>query len=739
MKQHVLLLSFTSLLVWDAALANSENEEMSTILVTAPRSVQVFSALPEAAIVAALPGTTPVKLLSALPGASYTGSEDLGGYEWGNDISIRGFSAGQIGWMLDDIPLGSTHFWHNNGLDMHRAVSSENIRNLSLLTGGGLQKMASVSALGAGVSATTVSPARDSRLLARLTGGSHNTWRGFFRADTGTVQSGGRGYLSLSSQTSDKWKGMGAPGQQPFAIFNRDDGNAVTGAEGRWGSYHDQWNLKWVQPLGPHQLTFWADVSDKRENDYADLLLKDYWQYGRDLDNWTDWQDALSGDETVLFGSGASWRYDTLFAATLKLRMGEDAWLSVTPYRHDDKGNGDWHLPFITAGAVTDMKFRRSKLDLERQGVNLRMSRKLGGHDVNAGIWWETSRFDRRRYNYDLFDWTNAPDANLDSIDRVLMDRRYDINILQAHVQDRIVLPDIRWQLTLGAKSMRVVSDFQDRLGVYANNRLVTEGAFLPHAGLSFRPGDGDEMFLDYASHINAKPITVFTQSVFDNSFKAERSDSVELGWRRSGLEHRFGASVYNTYYRNRLLQIANCSLLGTCPSVLANVGAVVSRGVEAQWKWRLPSNWLWTGVVSYNDAHYRNDYVSNGVTVPTKGKRVVNAPEWLANGELRREWGDWYFAADFQHTGSRSASYSGDLKIPGFTLWGLSAGYETQGGLAGAARSGVSIQLRNMFDADYVATLGASGFYADDADGSSTYVQVGAPRGIYITVHAEY
>jgi len=124
---------------------------------------------------------------------------------------------------------------------------------------------------------------------------------------------------------------------------------------------------------------------------------------------------------------------------------------------------------------------------------------------------------------------------------------------------------------------------------------------------------------------------------------------------------------------------------------------------------------------------------------VRTKGQRVINAPDWLFNSELRRNWGDWHIATDVQYTGQRSASYTGDLQVSGFTLWGLGAGYETKGGPAGAVRSGVRLQIRNLFDAEYIATLGSSGFYANDADGRKTYIQVGAPRGIYMTVHAEY
>jgi iron complex outermembrane receptor protein len=135
----------------------------------------------------------------------------------------------------------------------------------------------------------------------------------------------------------------------------------------------------------------------------------------------------------------------------------------------------------------------------------------------------------------------------------------------------------------------------------------------------------------------------------------------------------------------------------------------------------------------------YRDDYVANGVLVATAGKRVVNAPDTLLFTELRHARGNWWAALEAQHSSRRAASYTNDLMIPGVTLWHLAGGWKWQGGPWGARQSGVQWQVRNVFDKDYIASIGASGYFPSDPNGTRTYVQAGAPRGAYLTVFAEY
>ncbi len=689
-------------------------------------------------IAEAIPGASAFRLMARFPGTNPTGADRFGTYEWGNDLSLRGFTAGQVGWMLDGIPLGSTHYWYNMGLDLHRAIASDDLGALTLMPGSASGNVASYSALGGAFLAQSRDPARATGAAGSLMIGEDRAVRLHLRGESGELASGGRGFVSLSSLTSNKWKGMGDPGQNPLALFNRDGGDAVTAAGARWGNYHDQVTAKWVQPLGRHSLTLFGSYSDKRENDYADLTLPILNARGYRYDNYQSWPAALQSDE-VAFGSAASWRRDTLLAATLNLDAG--ARWTVTPYWHSGKGNGDWHMPTTDDdGRVILMQFRRSKMDTERKGVNSAVEAELGAHRLTAGLWWEDGHFDRRRYLYPLYNWQTGPQVDLATVDATLLDRHYRTTVWQGWARDTYTLRD-DWSLISGFKTTRITTDFRDELGVYATRSLQTRGDFLPEFGAVWRQKGGSELFAHFSENVTARPLTVFTQRVYDDSFRPERSRTVEAGWRHNGARLTAMLSVYLIDYRNRLLQIANCSLMGTCPSQLENVGSVASRGVEATWRYQIDRSWRWLGAINIGDAHYRQDYLSGGSLVPTQGKQVVNSPAQTAFTELRREgyneFGKWHLGAAVNFTGHRYATYTNDYRIPSYTLWSFSGGIEApQCGIG--KHCGVQWRIENAFNRQAITTLGSAGYYAYDPDRSQTYFQVGAPRGAYVTFFAE-
>ncbi|MBS4095787.1 MAG: TonB-dependent receptor [Sulfuricella sp.] len=711
---------------------------MAPVTVVGSREVRDLTAVEGAALREAAPGSGPLKLLDRLPGVMWTGADNLGNYEWTNDLSVRGFSLNQIGFTLDDIPLGSTHFWYYNGIDPNRAIAPENLVRITLKPGSGSPEAASYNALGATVQLSSGEPEKEFGVRARQSFGEYRNLRTYARLDTGELASGATGYLSVSGTVADKWKGMGNPGQQPFALFSRDAGEAITGAGGRWGSYHDQLNLKLTQPLGEHKLTLYYAYSDKRENDYADLTLPVYRTAGRNFDNYSDWRAALTDvNEDAYYGSAMSYRRDHLAALTGEFRLADRTTLKLTPYFQHDWGYGDWHMPSSDNGLMTDMQYRRSAVQSDRSGVNSSLVSQHGAHRLNLGLWFEESRFTRRRYLYDLVDWRVAPDVDLSSPATTLLDRIYDTRATQFHARDDILLGE-KWLVSLGAKASRVESHFEDRLGVYATNNLVSQSAFLPQLGVNYLADATNEYFAYYAENIGAVPITVFTTKVFNPDVKPERTRTLEGGWRysRDGLNASLAAYVID--YRDRLLQINNCSLLGTCPSLVANVGAVRKSGIEGTAQWRFEKNWTAFTSLSYSDSRYRDDYQSQGKTVATAGKVTVNSPEWLAAWELRWQNSGWFTALKGKYVGSRYASYTDDLSVPSFTLWSMVAGYECKSCL-GLRNFRAQFNLENLTDRDYIATIGQSGFSANEPSGANTYVQVGAPRMGFFSVAGQY
>ena len=83
------------------------------------------------------PGTSPLKAIEKLPNVNFQSADAYGSYEWSTRISIRGFNQNQLGFTLDDVPLGDMSYGNHNGLHISRAISSENIGLIRVSQGSG--------------------------------------------------------------------------------------------------------------------------------------------------------------------------------------------------------------------------------------------------------------------------------------------------------------------------------------------------------------------------------------------------------------------------------------------------------------------------------------------------------------------------------------------------------------------------------------------------------------------------
>ena len=506
MKPRCLAVGLASLAMWLLSSdAGAETVgELAPVIVLGQRDIRDLSSVSGRALREAPAGTSPLKLLNQLPGVAWTGSDNLGAYEWGNGLSVRGFGLNQIGFMLDDIPLGSTHFWYSTGIDPNRAIIAENLVHMALTPGSGTLEVPSNNALGATIRLSSGTPQEEFGLRFKQSVGSYGNNRSFVRLDSGELASGLNGYVSVASSVADKWKGMGSAGQQAFGIFSRDAGEAVTGAGARWGSYHDQLNVKVTRAVGEHSFALFYAYSDKRENDYADLALPVLQARGYQFDNYTAWKDALlDTDEAAYFGSSMSYRRDHLAALTGQFHLGSHAKLKLTPYVQREWGYGDWHLPSSSDGVMTNMQYRRSQVRSDRNGINANLSIEAGQHEFDFGLWLEQSRYARQRYVYDLADWRSSPTVNLDAPVASLMNRNYDTNTAQFFARDQILL-DEKWLLSVGAKVSYLHADFTELQGLFPANSLSSRSSFSPQIGLSYQHTPGNEFFGYYAENVGA-------------------------------------------------------------------------------------------------------------------------------------------------------------------------------------------------------------------------------------------
>ncbi|MCB1554663.1 MAG: TonB-dependent receptor, partial [Xanthomonadales bacterium] len=672
------------------------------------------------------PGSSPLRLLEQSPGVHLTSADPWASYEWSTRLSLRGFAQTQLGFTLDGIPLGDMSYANHSGLHLSRALIAENLAFLELAQGSAALDTPAAHALGGTVAAFTRGPTEAFGIHAAQSVGSDGLRRSFARIDSGTL---GPWQFALSGadHTTDKWKGWGEQNLRQFNGFLR-------------GSF------------GALELSGYVATARRRDTDYMDFSLDSQRRLGWDWDYYApDWARAIAAAEGQFSGGvetlddayylGRGLRDDDLGYLSLDWDGGEAWSLHLTGYAHRNEGQGHWTTPYTPSPDVP-ISLRTTEYDIDRSGLLPQGQFALGTHELSVGGWLEHNTHDLRRNFYHLLrsEPPNAARFYRDP-DQAVFAQRFHVSTREIYLSDRWTLDD-RWALEWGAKASDVRIRAKSLLGNRAAGVLRTRDHFQPQISLRRRIGADQEAFVAANQRTAALrpgidgPFST-TQEAFDafaGSLRAEQSRLIEAGWRRRGPQGELALAAYRIDFDDRLLGIARCSGIVGCPFGFANVGSVVSQGVEGVWRRQIGAALSLRASLSYNDARYRDDYLDGTTLVPTRGKRVVDAPRWLASTQLEWRRNDWRAGLRARHHGDRAITYSNDAEVAGVTLVDLDLAYDASRWLR-RGRLEFRAQLNNVFDRRYFATVGSNGFVAFDPDGQHYTLLRGAPRQFFVSV----
>ena len=704
-------------------------------------------------------GTTALKVLEKLPGVNVQSSDPWGQYEWANRVTIRGFQTQQIGQTFDGLPLGDMSYGNFNGLGIGRAVDPENLAAAGVAQGSGAIGTASANNLGGVIEYASDAPKAAQSFTLRQTVGAAHTYRTTGRYDTGMHTGDDRaagGYFSVTRQDNDKWKGGGSPASPQNS-----------GLSGRRGLFRDgqtwqeQVNAKSVAFLGAHKLTGFYSFSNRSEADYVDYSLARWNTSGRSWDQFSEWSQAKQFATTAGQEDEAYWqsslgaRRDHLAYLRGEFSLNEQTTLSVQPYLHRNKGNGDWTAPSYGASWSPDpLYFRQTQYADDRRGTTGKITTRVAGNALEAGLWYEDNGTSIRRPAWRLTAWQSGPEVNFANLIRLNFDRNADIKTSMAYVQNTNLLIDDRLKLTYGAKYLSVDANFHSNGNTLSapsfgdpgrpDFQVTTRGSFLPQAGAVVLLNGSEQLFANYSENINQYPLSpqtgVYNLSpagfdYFKANTKAERASSVDLGVRTRRNQVEASLSTYYVNYRNRLVGIANCQLTAFCASVFANVGTVTTKGLEGLLVWQLLPGFSWNSSASYNSSTINEDYSTGTATgatvVPSKGKDAVDAPRLIANTALRYDDSRWTASIGARHVDKRYFTILNDLAVPAYTVADAGLGYHLKD--FGRARE-LTLQLNvsNLFDASYLGPIGTGGF---TVSGDNQTLQAGARRLAFVTV----
>ena len=676
-------------------------------------------------------GTSPLKALEKLPGVHFESSDPWGSYEWSTRFSIRGFNQNQLGFTLDDVPLGDMSYGNNNGLHISRAIAPENIAVTTVAQGSGALGTASTSNLGGTVQFTSSDPLENAHVSGGQTVGSSDTTRTFLRLDTGNIGANTKAYISLSHNSTDKWKGWGEQKQ-------------------------DQFNSKIVHKLGEGSaVSAFFNMSRRDETDYADLSLDSQKRLGWGWDNYApDWQRAVNAAYGIFTGGvtsvddayylGRGLRNDELGGVTANLKLTDSLRLKSTLYSHHNEGQGHWYTPYTASSATVPISIRTSEYGIRREGLNSSLTYLAGQHTVSGGVWLEYSVHDLARRYYAITGPTDS-DYFLSNPMSTAFQQRFTTITRQLFLQDSVSMMDDRLTVAFGVKSPNVSIDSVSQVGTRAAGSLHSKGV-LPQISMNYALTPRDDLFASYSENMRAfqpgisGPFSA-SQTAFDATaagLKSEESKTFDIGVRTKRDNVQASLALYDVEFSNRLLNIAQCAAIVGCASSFANVGKVSSRGAEAAVLWLPAKHLSWLNTLTLNESKYQSDYVDGTTVVNTAGKSVVDAPKVMFGTELGYEENGYFARVSGKYTDKRYISYTNDSQVPSYWVWNLGMGYN-QKKLSVIKDFRVQLNVTNILDNKYFSTVGTGGFVASDPAGQNYTLQEGAPRQIFLSVSGKY
>lgn len=693
-------------------------------------------------------GTSPQKLLNRIPGVNVQSNDAFGANEESQQITLRGFGTTQLGYTLDGLPLGNNAYGNFNGLNISRALISENFGGAELAVGIGNVGTASTSNLGGTVQYFSDDPATEFGGRVSQTFGTDNNRRSYLRVDSGE-HNGFSAYVSGINAEADMWA-------KPYSPTSTR-----------------QFNGKAMWQNEAIKLTAFADTSRTSQADYTVLSKNGLsrglgWDWNLYAPNWNralaaaycapatynkakcSFSGGVDNIDDAYFQSRAL-RKDDLYYVAGDFTFSDSLSGRAQVYHHKNEGQGHWWSPGQKSNPGTPQELpisiRSTNYYIDRTGGLASLSWAVAGHQLEAGLWYEHNDHDIERNFY----WIDGPindDKYLRNPDRRLFRQNYRIITKQAYVQDSFKLFDDRLAVDVGVKALQnTVSANSDQKveSPYAAGTIKASKNFLPQLGMGWKLGGGHELFASFAKNLSAfttGPLSV-SQASFNDSvgnLKPEQSRTIEGGWRYADESVQASMAIYHTLFDNRLLSLNPCSSIqvGTpgCITRYYNVGSVKSDGAELTLIWKPTRTLEWYNSAAYNKSTYEDDYTQAGVVIPIAGKRVTGIPESMFSSELSWRWNGWNASLRGKYTGQRYYTYTNDQGFGGVTTFDMGAGYRF-GQIRVLRDLGVSLNVTNLTDRRYAANI--SGVANADPSGRQLAFHASAPRQAFITLDARF
>ncbi|MGS0742644.1 TonB-dependent receptor [Glaciimonas sp. GG7] len=682
-----------------------------------------------------------VQLLNTMPGVHVTSSDAAGMAD--ANFTMRGFNSDQIGFTVDGAPVNDSG---NYAIYPTELGDIENLQQIFVTQGSTDTDAPHIGASGGNIGLVTMLPTKEFGAYIEQIVGNNKLNKEFVRINLGEHDLGIgklRTWFSMSHTGEDKWREPGSLRANRFETKSVLDINADNSLD-----FTFKYNRQDNDQFSTESKAQFA-VSNQL---YTNSLLG---SNGKVSTNYYQFhQNPFENYLAVLNG---------------KFKLADNLQLIVNPYFWYGNGGGSsGQIGFpagalttqtLPSGARTDAFYKISNTVTYRPGITTILKTSVGANDLSLGYWIERSRqmqtgpfipIDQTGSPFDAWGHSYALVDKSGNIVQASGRNRYTVTISQkAFLQDSVVFND-HFSLLAGVAYDRVRRSGDD-YGTLANTGHQDVKAskdyveLLPSLGLKYQIDQQNSLFYN-ATHTFRAPqnYTLYDYTVLPNGTVVRKADqlpetswSQELGWRYTTERAAFGATLYYISFRNRMAQVADTD--GTTFNF--NVGNVVNKGVELEGSYALTKTVNVHSAYSYTSAIEQDNFVTNGVTLPTKGKQFTNTPRQMLSASLGYDDKRFFTTLTGKYTSSVYGDLTNNEKIGGFTLFDLTAGYrfEKIGFMKGAT---ITLAGLNLLNKQYLASVNSVATnavaYGKAAAGVPYYI-VGGARALSVTLAGSF
>ena len=739
MGKRVLTVTCILLLMAATAWATGQEAELEEMVVVGEKLLtptrqtgeQVYTGTEITRSGMALPGAraeiSVYEAMETLPGVQIESVDPLGLAVEQKNTRVRGVRG-----FLGSMTVEGVPNWGGNPMGPREYLyDMENFESIAVYKG------AIPAGLGTGVGARGGAielrprwPEREPGLDLKFAVGGNAYSRAYSRVDTGSLGPLGTALSASASWTeAEKWKGPGDLGPRLNANFMVE------------------------QPYrGDDAIRFWFNYNEVEQHLYRALGYDDV----RDLHgNYRlDFNETLTGiknQDIYHYKNNRSEHSNLDMLAVIPFTVSEMFKATLKPYYSREEA--EIYQGVVSQGGVVQKRMR----DIERLGLLSQLDVETEHVRLAVGHLFESVDM---KINTDIHHPTSG--AFINHGIRTENDGNGYVNSPFATVAGSVGALD--WQAGLkyfrydepASKGFTSVAGVSTEAPDLARDSR-TYDIWLPSLGVSYAVNDMFQPYASYGrSHIRPYsyvPIInlynanraqfqaagVTLREMFDG-YDIETSDNFELGLRITHERFDITPALFYSKHDNLLTTVSDPRVLVGSAAAKApvnyqqNVGQATGYGLEVEGNFYLTPDLTFFINPTYTRLTYDKDLTFNGQTRKTRGRQIVDVPEWMVKTGVVWRWKDFEVVPTVRYLGERYGDAEHKEKIDDYVVADLSLNYVNRD-VPWAEAFRMSLNLYNLFDTKYVSMISASD---DTREGSASYY-VGAPFTAVFSVGLEF